>query len=75
LNSENAWSRESNIEIFLTSTPDSTHMSEREVELFMNLVGNAKRAHMDKNLVRFDENSNKLLLVISNIKRFLVLPR
>jgi hypothetical protein len=50
-------------------------MSEREIEMFMKLIGNSKRAHFDKNIVRFDEGSNKLLLVISNIKRFLVLPR
>ena len=75
MNSENAWSRESNVEMFLTSTPELSHMSEREIELFIKLIGNSKRAHFDKNIVRFDEESNKLLLVISNIKRFLVLPR
>lgn len=61
--------------MFFISTPELSHMSEREIEMFMKLIGNSKRAHFDKNIVRFDEESNKLLLVISNIKRFLVLPR
>jgi hypothetical protein len=61
--------------MFFTSTPELSHMSEREIEMFMKIIGNSKRANFDKNIVRFDEESNKLLLVISNIKRFLVLPR
>jgi hypothetical protein len=75
LTSERAWSRESNVEIFLAATPNAECFSEREVEIFMKLIGNAKRASLDKNIVRFDNPNNKIMLVMSNIKKFLVLPK
>ena len=41
----------------------------------MKLIGNAKRAELDRNIVRFDDQNNKMLLIMSNIKKFLVLPK
>jgi hypothetical protein len=73
LTAENAWSRESNVEIYLACAPESRQISEQESNLISQIIGNARRAEMDREIVRFD--GDKILLVMSNIKRFLVLPK
>lgn len=47
-------------------------MQEKERELIAAIIGE-KRTEMDEKLIRFD--GNKTLLIMSNIKRFLILPR
>ena len=71
LTQEKGWNRESNVEIYIARGASQV-MDESEDELARKLLG-GKVQLIDSDVARYD--GKELLLISSNIKKFLVLPK
>jgi len=68
---ERAWNRESNVEMYMAKNTSQV-MGEEEAEIARRLLG-VKVSMIDPEVARCD--GLQVLLITSNIKKFLVLPK